>query len=136
MKPTIGRVVLYKLRDMDATLINERRHAWRNHESSLISSQHGLQQHEGNPVHAYDVCPATVVRVWPSDGTVNLKVSLDGAARSVGRQHSAVQGRWRRSVEDDGTGHVDLATPTGGYPIGGSDGQEGQGKEARYEEGR
>ena len=122
MKPTIGRVVLYKLRDMDATLINERRHAWRNHESSLISSQHGLQQHEGNPVHAYDVCPATVVRVWPSEGegTVNLKVSLDGADDLWATHIQQYKG-----ADDDQLKMMAPGTWIWPPRIGGSDGQEG-----------
>lgn len=39
----------------------------------------GAQAHIGNDVHAGDVYPAMVIRVWGSSGCSNLKVMLDGS---------------------------------------------------------
>ncbi|OZF33181.1 hypothetical protein CH296_11130 [Rhodococcus sp. 14-2496-1d] len=59
--PTIGRVVHYTASEGSADAINKRR---------------ATSGHQGNTVHAGDVFPATVVRVWPT--CVNLQVQLDG----------------------------------------------------------
>ena len=75
-KPTIGRVVHYRLSDQDAEHINQRRaHAL------AQSRQHGHPHptHVGNAANAGDVYPADIVRVFdPSVSTANLQVKLDG----------------------------------------------------------
>jgi hypothetical protein len=57
MKPTIGRIVIYKLTDADKAKLKE------------------LGRH--NPNNGAEEAPAMVVRVW-SDICVNLRVILDG----------------------------------------------------------
>lgn len=56
MRPTIGRVVVYKLTDYD---------------------KEQLKAHSDNPNNGADEAPAIVVRVW-GDACVNLRVLLDG----------------------------------------------------------
>lgn len=57
MKPTIGRIVIYRLDALDKAKLKE------------------LGQ--DNPNNGADEAPAIVVRVW-SDTCVNLKVCIDG----------------------------------------------------------
>ena len=63
MKPSLGRIVHYKLSHEDVNSIRYRRES-------------GLQL-PGNHVHEGDVFPAVIVNVW-SDDSVNLQVFLDG----------------------------------------------------------
>ena len=58
MKPTIGRIVIYKLNQNDKDRLKE--------------------MGSTNPNNGADEAPAIVVRVW-SDTCVNLKVICDGA---------------------------------------------------------
>lgn len=63
-KPTIGRIVHYKLNDGDV---------------GAIEHQRGLSGPAGNRVSVGDIYPAIVVRVFdPSVTTANLQVFLDG----------------------------------------------------------
>jgi len=57
MKPTIGRIVIYKLSDYDKERLK------------------GMGS--GNPNNGADEAPAIVVRAW-SDTCVNLRVLIDG----------------------------------------------------------
>jgi hypothetical protein len=77
MKPTIGRVVHYKLSDYDAEAINRRRFDF----AAAAPANTGFQGHVGNRAEAGQVFPATIVRVFDPEGdtgTSNLQVSLDG----------------------------------------------------------
>lgn len=72
MKPTIGRIVHYKLSEHDAREINTRRN---------VRTEAGFRHHVGNHAEAGQVYPAQIVRVFDPDGetgTCNLQVSLDG----------------------------------------------------------
>ena len=81
MKPTIGRIVHYKLTETDAERANRRRH------SDTIGQRiadgtwpEGAQAHAGNRANAGDVAPALIVRVLNEDdnSAVNLQAFLDG----------------------------------------------------------
>jgi len=66
MPPTIGRIVNYTLTEMDATKITQAR------TKNLDTG--------GNAVHAGDVFPLLITRVWGStpESSVNGQVLLDG----------------------------------------------------------
>lgn len=78
MKPTIGRIVHYKLSAYDAEAINRRRNDF----VASTRTRTGWQAHYGNSATAGDVYPALIVRVFDDaedgTGTSNLQVSLDG----------------------------------------------------------
>jgi len=76
-KPTLGRVVHYRLTENDARAINIRRNDW--HQTNIQDGPQstGYQAHVGNPVVGGDIFAADIVRVW-DDGHVNLQVKLDG----------------------------------------------------------
>lgn len=63
MKPTIGRIVHYKLTSSDVAIINQ---------------QDPHQPSRRNPVSEGQVYPAMVVAVFGNGEHVNLKVFLDG----------------------------------------------------------
>lgn len=74
-KPSLGRVVLYKITRADAQSINARREdAEMNRPGDKRS---GVMVHVGNRAHHGDVYAADVVRVW-NESSVNLQVKLDG----------------------------------------------------------
>ena len=76
MKPTIGRIVHYKLSQNDADQINRRRDF-----AASVSANAGFPTHLGNHAEAGQVFPAQIVRVFDPTGdygTCNLQVSLDG----------------------------------------------------------
>lgn len=88
-KPTMGRIVHYRLTELDAAQINSGRADYaaylRLANSSAAPAQPGqtgrtgLAAHKGNPVSAGEYYPAQVVRRFNPEGTtVNLQVSLDG----------------------------------------------------------
>jgi len=84
MKPTVGRILLYKLTAGDADQINRRRTsspeiAKRIERNTPESSAWpiGAQAHIGNQVDEGEVYPMIVTRVW-SDTCVNGQVILDG----------------------------------------------------------
>lgn len=85
MTITIGRIVLYTLTEQDAVEINRRR----THGSSITERIRasawpaGAQAHIGNHVHAGQVVPLIVARVWPDEygpdvHGVNGQAILDG----------------------------------------------------------
>lgn len=72
-KPSIGRIVHYKLSEQDAAEINRRR---------LVPYPNGKgsQVHVGNPAAMGQVYPALIVRTWGDtpESAVQLQVFLDG----------------------------------------------------------
>lgn len=85
-KPSVGRIVHYKMAQYDADAINKRRADavafQRGNPGPVTPGQLGAsghQLHVGNSIAAGDVYPAMVVRVFdPTSGTSNLQVLLDG----------------------------------------------------------
>lgn len=82
--PTIGRIVLYTLTDVEADAINKRRDDFKaftkRHTRPLgpgYEGASGHQAHYGNSATAGQQYPAIVVRTYGGDA-VNLKVLLDG----------------------------------------------------------
>lgn len=82
-KPSIGRIVHYKLNAHDAEAINRRRQDAFNKNAAgvtLASQELGPQIHIGNGVAAGEVYPAMIVRTWGDtpESCVQLQVFLDG----------------------------------------------------------
>lgn len=73
MQPSVGRIVHYKLSEVDAEAINRRRDDF----DTANPGATGFQAHIGNRAEAGQTFPATVVRTFGGDA-VNLQVSLDG----------------------------------------------------------
>lgn len=70
-KPSVGRIVHYRLSAQDVASIQARRGA------------PSVQHHTGNPVAEGDVVPLVIARVWPDEGGpdipgVNGQALLDG----------------------------------------------------------
>jgi hypothetical protein len=63
VRPTVGRIVHFRLNEHDVSAIECRR-------------EHDRRE-RGNPVQIGEVCAAVVVRAF-HDGSVNLQVLLDG----------------------------------------------------------
>lgn len=80
MKPTLGRIVLYKLSAYDADAINRRYQHARDNMNSHRENANGVVVGVGNNVSEGAVAPAIIVQVWGTDETsaVNLQVFLDG----------------------------------------------------------
>jgi hypothetical protein len=78
--PTIGRIVHYRLRGDQATVVNDARRHARDKCFLHLHEQHGTQLHTGNEVKAGDVFPMMVIRVWGDTPgcAVNGQVYLDG----------------------------------------------------------
>ncbi len=105
MKPTIGRIVHYKLNAADAQAINKRRddataflRATDPKAEPGMPGATGHQLHVGNRAEAGQIFPAQVVRVFDTEGetgTSNLQVSLDG--------NDTYWATSRRTGEDEGT---------------------------------
>lgn len=100
---TIGRIVLYRLREQDAKAINRRRSAERG-----AHWPDGAQAHFGNPVQAGEVYPMVVCRVWPNEyGTqpgVNGQVILDGSDSLwvTSAKEGDLPGEWSWPVRSSG----------------------------------
>ena len=78
---SIGRIVHYTLSEHDAEAINKRRKDAKNLNGAgvtLASQELGAQIHVGNEVRAGEQYPATIVRVFQSANSANLRVWLDG----------------------------------------------------------
>ncbi|TFD74725.1 hypothetical protein [Cryobacterium fucosi] len=80
--PTIGRIVLYTLTEVDAQRINSKREASATYIKAFHENptKHGEMQHSGNPVEPGMVFPLIITRVWGITPTsaVNGQVLLDG----------------------------------------------------------
>jgi hypothetical protein len=75
--PTVGRIVLYKLTEYDASAVNKRVKDAMENMASYQARSNGTIVYVGNSVSAGDVYPMIVVRVW-TDDLVNGQVMLDG----------------------------------------------------------
>lgn len=95
MKPSIGRIVHYRLTEQNADDINRRR---RDFTTSRSAEDHsGFVGHVGNSVAEGDPYPAVIVRVWnESTVTCNLQVLLDGADTfwATSRPEGNTPGTW------------------------------------------
>jgi len=112
MKPTIGRIVIFKITEEMAQQINRRRTTGASiaKRLSLLPTADwpaGAQAHIGNTVSAGEEYPLVVVRVWPDEfGSgvpgVNGQVILDGNdclwVTSVGEGPNAGQWHWPERV--------------------------------------
>lgn len=72
-KPSIGRIVHYRLTEQDAEAITRRSDFAANPPGNT-----GFQAHVGNPVNAGETYPAMIVRTFEGYDNVNLQVFLDG----------------------------------------------------------
>jgi hypothetical protein len=79
-KPSIGRIVHYKLTESDVDRIVRRRtdaERYYHPSTGVHVAGHGEQRHVGNVPAAGDIFPMMIVRVW-NDTHVNGQVFLDG----------------------------------------------------------
>lgn len=91
MKPSTGKVVLYKLTEADAAIINIRRTDFDSYRAKHAAAggteprrpgeagATGHIAHVGNDVAKGDEFPAMIVRTWADGSKVNLQVHLDGS---------------------------------------------------------
>lgn len=112
MKPTLGRIVHYRLSTGDAEQINRRRedfaafNAVHRHAGTVPNPGHagrtGHIGHYGNEVREGELFPATVVRTFGGT-TVNLQVLLDGndAYWATSRMEGDEPGQWSWPVRED-----------------------------------
>jgi hypothetical protein len=100
MIPSIGRIVLYCLRDSDAGAINHRRQNARTHINELRGNSTGVMVQASITVAGGDTYPMIITRIWPNTEPplVNGTVMLDGSdtfwATSVGAGEPGVGGVW------------------------------------------
>jgi hypothetical protein len=106
VKPSIGRIVIYKISGGDADQINQRRRDFDSYRAKHAAARpepgdHGRTGHVGhigNQVVQGDEYPAMIVRIFPGNsvGTVNLKVQLDGDDTfwATSRMHGEGLGEW------------------------------------------
>lgn len=81
MKPTIGRIVTYRLTEEQAAAINKRRSDFATLGREKLkddSWSFGAQAHVGNAVQGGECYPLIITRVWPGSDSVNGQVLLDG----------------------------------------------------------
>lgn len=80
MKPTIGRIVHYRVSHNDAQAINARRKDAREKMAWHHAIRSGAQVHVGNEVGEGDVYPLMITRVWGDDvhSLFNGQLMLDG----------------------------------------------------------
>jgi hypothetical protein len=77
IKPTVGRIVYYKLSQTNAEQINKRRNDYGQNPKTDWPA--GAQAHVGNRAEVGEIYPMIIVRVWPEDTHgVNGQVLLDG----------------------------------------------------------
>lgn len=77
IKPTIGRIVLYKLSAQDAEATNKRRKDFA--DNNMEGCPAGAQSHVGNLVGEGEILPMIIVSVLPGseEQIINGKVFLD-----------------------------------------------------------
>lgn len=73
VRPTVGRIVAYRLSQTDVADVNRRRRR----SAAAPANEWGFVAPRGNPVHTGDVVAAVVTAVF-GPATVNLRVLLDG----------------------------------------------------------
>ncbi len=76
MKPSIGRIVHYRLSRFDAISINKRRNDARS-DRSASKAESGVIVHVGNKVVAGEIVPMMITKAGP-ETLVNGQVTLDG----------------------------------------------------------
>src|SRR5213080_2305188 len=84
-KPSIGRIVHYRLSSLDVQQIDRRR-TTRTSIADRVAQEKwpvGAQAHIGNPPYAGQVVPLLICRIWPDEygpghSGVNGQVFLDG----------------------------------------------------------
>lgn len=102
LKP--GRIVYFVFDEQRAAEVNRRRTNGASIADRMKADPPtwpaGAQAHIGNEVHAGDIYPAMVVRVWSqTSGCSNLKVNLDGSddfwATSINHDRAGTPGTWQ-----------------------------------------
>ena len=66
-KPSVGRIVHYRLSHQDIDAANRRRDHARSHLAEHRENSNGVQVHVGNHHRPGDIVPLLVVRVWPDE---------------------------------------------------------------------
>ena len=81
MKPTIGRIVIYKVSGHVAQAINNRRKDAREKMAWHQALRSGAQVHVGNEVKEDDEFPLVITKVWGDNETssFNGQLMLDGS---------------------------------------------------------
>lgn len=109
MIPSVGRIVHYRLADMDVEQINKHRAGARNLNAAgvtLASQELGAQIHQGNDARIGDVYPMVIVRTWgnTAESCVNGQVLLDGndTLWVTSRSNGSGEGRWTWPERADG----------------------------------
>ena len=109
MQPTIGRIVIYRLSENDASQINRRRTSGSSIAERIKSEKWplGAQAHIGNWTSADQEYPCTIVRVWPDEfgkdqPGVNGQVLLDGndALWVTSIKEGTEPGQWHWPVKE------------------------------------
>jgi hypothetical protein len=106
MKPSIGRIVIYKLGEADAQDINRRRHDFTAFTRTYTRPDEpgnpgatGHVGHFGNAVRPGEEYPAMIVRIFPGSphDMVNLQVHLDGNDTfwATSRHEGPDESEWR-----------------------------------------
>ncbi|MFJ8349000.1 hypothetical protein ACIQ9J_22090 [Streptomyces sp. NPDC094153] len=94
-RPSVGRIVHYRLSEQDADAINRRRVDFQ--QSGVAHQRTGVVGHVGNHAEAGETFPAVIVRVWEEPTvTVNLRVLLDGndTLWATSRAEGSEPGAW------------------------------------------
>lgn len=76
-EPTIGLIVIYKLSEPNAAVINQQRANVANNADHHRDAALGFQLHRGNQVQSGDEFPMIITKIW-APGSINGKVMLDG----------------------------------------------------------
>jgi hypothetical protein len=110
MKPSIGRIVIYKITDEQAKQINRRRTDGASIAERIKSEKWpiGAQAHIGNSAYPGEGYPLIAVRIWPDEygpgvSGVNGQVLLDANdvlwVTSVGEGNENGQWHWPARME-------------------------------------
>lgn len=104
MKPSIGRIVVYRLTAENAQQINRRRTCGKSIAERIAKNSEaashwpiGAQAHIGQDTHREEEFPMMITRIW-ANGKVSGQVFLDGNdvfwAEGVGEGAEAGQWHW------------------------------------------